>query len=305
MKIREGFKGIFCLPVTPFTKDDEIDEEALRTIVDVIIEDGADGLVAPGLTGEFPFLLHEERKKIYEIVLDQANGRVPVLAGTGATNTKEALIFTKYAEDIGCDGVMLSNPVLHYGATDAQSYSYYERIATKVNIPILVYNNPGYGQSMSPDVIERLATDFDNIVSYKEDDFSFDRFAEIIRRCKDKITIFTGSPTALLTFLTLGAHGPLVAQFQAFPHLIKGVYESFQKGDMEKTLEFHEKIMEVENAIWKLFKGASFPAVFKAILKIRGVDLELAVRHPSVPVTEEQLKKAEPELLKLGIPKIN
>ena len=303
MKIREGFKGILCLPVTPFTKDDEVDEEALRTIVDIIIEDGADVLVPTGATGEFTYLLHEERKKVQEIVIDQANGRVPVIAGTGATNTKEALLFNKYAKDIGCDGVMLSHPVL-LEATDDQIYSYYERIAMRVDIPIVLYNNPHIGQSMSPDLVERLATDFDNVVSYKDDDFSYHRFAEIIQRCKDKITIFPGSPGALLAFLTLGAHGALVAEFQAFPHLVRGVYDSFLKGDSEKTLEFHEKITDMFHLIRTHFGNASFAARYKAILKLRGVDMELAVRHPYIPVTPEQLEKAETEFIKFGLQKI-
>lgn len=303
MKIREGFKGILCLPVTPFTEDDEIDEEALRSIVDIIIEDGADGLVPTGATGEFPYLLHEERKKVQEIVLDHANGRVPVLAGTGATNTKEALIFTKYAKDIGCDGVMLSHPIL-LRATDDQTYCYYEEIATKVEIPIIMYNNPHLGQSMSPNLVDRLATDIDDIVSYKDDDFQYHRFAEIIRMCKNKITIFTGSPAALFAFLSLGAHGALVAEFQAFPHLVRGVYDSFMKGDLEKTLEFHESIMKMFHIIRTYFGDASFAARYKAIHKLRGVDIELAVRRPNTPVTPEQLESAEAEFRKLGLQQI-
>lgn len=303
MKIREGFKGILCLPVTPFTKDDEIDEDALRSIVDIITEDGADGLVPTGATGEFPYLLHEERKRVQEIVLDQANGNVPVIAGTGATNTKEALMFTKYAKDIGCDGVMLSHPIL-MRAKDEQTYSYFEKIATKVDIPIIVYNNPWLGQSISPDLAEKLATEFDTIVSYKEDDFSYHRFAEIIRRCKGKITIFTGSPGALLAFLVLGAHGALVAEFQAFPHLIKGVIDAFHKGDQSKALEFHEKIMEMFHIIQVYFGNASFAARYKAIHRLRGVDMELAVRHPNTPVTPEQLERAESEFRRIGLQKV-
>src|SRR3990170_7640616 len=269
-----AFKGILCLPVTPFTRDDEVDEEVLRFIVDLIIEDGADGLVPTGATGEFPFLLHEERKRIQEIVVDQANGRVPALAGTGATNTKEALMFTKYAKEIGCDGVMLSHPIL-MRATDEQAYHYFERIATSVDIPILVYNNPGLGQSMSPDLVERLAANFDNIVSYKEDDFNYPRFAEIIRTCRDKISVLTGSPAAFLAFLTLGAQGALIAEFQAFPHLVKGVHEAFNKGEMRVAVEFHEQIMKMFKLIDTHFRGASFAARYKAIWRLRGVDMEL------------------------------
>jgi 4-hydroxy-tetrahydrodipicolinate synthase len=300
MKIREGFRGILCLPVTPFTDDDEVDEDGLRRIIDVIIGDGADGLVPTGATGEFPYLLHEERKKVWEVVLDQANGKVPVLAGTGAVSTREALLFTKEAMDVGCDGVMLSHPILTQ-ATDAEAYGYFEAIATKVDVPILVYNNPGIGRSMSPDLVERLADDFDNIVSYKEDDFNHQRFAEVIRRCKQKITVFTGSPAAYLSFLVHGGHGALVAEFQAFPHLMKGLRRGYEKGDVKKALYYHELIMRMFNIIGTYFGGASFWGRYKAIWRLRGVDLNLRVRGPCTPVTPEQLERAKPEFLKLDI----
>ncbi len=303
MKIREGFKGILCLPVTPLTKDDEIDEDALRSVVDIIIEEGADALVPTGATGEFAYLMHEERKKVQDIVLDQANGRVPVIAGTGATNTKEALIYTQYAKDIGCDGVLLSLPIL-LKAKDEQTYNYFEKIAPKVDIPIIVYNNPAINVSVSPQLVEKLATDFDTVVSYKEDDFNYHRFAEIIWRCKDKITIFSGSSYAILPFLVLGGHGGLVAEFQAFPDLVKGVIEAFNKNDLTKALEFHEKLMEIRIAVMTHFGNASFAARYKALLKLRGVDMELTVRHPHTPVTPEQLKNAESVFTRLGLQKV-
>ena len=300
VKIREGFSGILCLPVTPFTSGDKVDERGLREIVGVIIRDGADGLVPTGATGEFPYLLHEERRRVWEIVLDEVNGRVPVLAGTGAISTIEALSFTKTAEDLGCDGVMLSHPILTQ-ATDPEAYGYFETIASKVDIPILVYNNPGIGRSMSPDLVERLADDFDNVVSYKEDDFNHHRFAEIIRRCKDKITIFTGSPGAYLSFLVHGGHGALIAEFQAFPHLMRGLKSSYEKGDMEKAVYYHELILKMFQIIGKHFGEASFWGRYKAIWRLRGVDIDFRVRGPCTPVNPRQLEDAKPEFLKLDI----
>jgi dihydrodipicolinate synthase/N-acetylneuraminate lyase len=301
---KADFSGIFCLPVTPFKNgDDEVDEDVLRQIVDVIVDDGVTGLVPTGATGEFPFLLHEERKRVQDIVLDQTNGKALVLAGTGATNTKEALIFTKYAQDIGCDGVMLSHPVLMQ-ANDEQTYQFFAKIASSVEIPILMYNNPGLGRTMSPGVIERLADDFDNVVAYKEDDFNAMRFGRIIRRCRDKLRILTGYPGVLLEFLTLGAHGCLIAEYQAFPHLIHGVMDAFGKGDKEGAMEYHEKILEMFRIIVTHFVGASFPARYKATWRLRGLDINLDVRHPHNPVTAEQLKKATPEFERLGIKKI-
>ena len=298
---KDSFEGILCLPVTPFNGKDEVDEASLRQITEKLITDGVSALVPTGATGEFPHLLHEERKHIWEIVLDQANGRVPILAGTGAISTKESLMFTQQALDVGCDGVMLSHPLL-FNTTDEDTYGYFKKIATKVDIPILMYNNPGLGKSMSPSVIETLADDFENIVSYKEDDFDNDRFAKIIYRCRKKISIFIGNPAVYLSFLSHGAHGPLIAQYQSFPHLIHGLKDSFEKGDTEKTMYYHEMIMKMFEIINRNFEGTSFAGYHKAIWKIRGADLDLRVRAPQTPARLNQLEKAKAEFMELDIP---
>jgi 4-hydroxy-tetrahydrodipicolinate synthase len=297
---KDSFSGILCLPVTPFTRDDEVDEEGLRQIVETIIRDGADGLVPTGATGEFPYLLHDERKNIWEMVLDQTNGRIPVLAGTGAVSTKEAKMFTAQALDVGCDGVMLSHPILTR-ATDDETYDYFEEIATAVEIPILVYNNPGLGRSMSPELIERLADDFDNVVSYKEDDFDHVRFTKIIKACREKISVFIGNPAAYFSFLMHGAHGALIAEFQAFPHLIKGLKGSYERRDMEKALYYHEMILKMFSIIGTHFVGASFWGRYKAIWRLRGADVDWRVRGPCTPVKPEQLEKAKAEFLELDV----
>ena len=298
---KDSFEGILCLPVTPFNKKDEVDEASLRQITEKLITDGVSALVPTGATGEFPHLLHEERKQIWEIVLDQANGRVPILAGTGAISTKESLMFTQQALDVGCDGVMLSHPLL-FNTTDKETYGYFEKIATKVDIPILMYNNPGLGRTMSPGVIERLADNFENIVSYKEDDFDNDRFAKIIYRCRKKISIFIGNPAVYLSFLSHGAHGALIAQYQSFPHLIHGLKDSFEKGDTEETMHYHERILKMFEIIDRNFVDTSFAGYHKAIWKIRGADMDLRVRGPQTPAKPEMLEKAKTEFMELDIP---
>jgi 4-hydroxy-tetrahydrodipicolinate synthase len=302
MTFKGKFSGILCLPVTPFTEDDEIDERVLRRIVDIIIEDGANALVPVGATGEFPYLLHEERKRVIEVVVDQSNGRVPVIAGTGAVSTKEAQMFTQYAKDIGCDAVMLSHPIL-VRANDGETYHHFEHIATKVDIPIILYNNPGFGSSISPHVVASLAENLDNVVGYKEDDFFSLRYSDIIWRVRNKISVYTGSPSAYLAFLSQGAHGALIAEFQAFPHLMIGLKNAWEKGDSKKALHFHEQIVQMFHIIDTYFGAAAFWSRYKAIWKLRGVDMELNVRGPCTPVTPEQLQKAEPEFMKLQIEK--
>ncbi len=301
MVFKGKFSGILCLPVTPF-RDDEIDEEALRRIIDIIIEDGADALVPTGATGEFAYLLHEERKRVLDIVLDQANGRLPVIAGTGAVSTKEATLLTSYAKDIGCDAVMLAHPLL-MRATDAEVLRHFDIVTSKVDIPVVVYNNPGLGASISPRVAAALAENYDNIVGYKEDDFFSLRYSDLIKRIRDKIAVYTGSPAAYLAFLAQGAHGALIAEFQAFPHLMKGVKEAWARGDLEKARHYHEMIVQMFNIIDTHFAGASFWGRYKAIWRLRGVDMELDVRDPCTPVTPEQLERATPEFMKLEIEK--
>ncbi len=294
-----SFKGILCLPVTPF-KNDEVDEPTLRKVIEVIIADGCDGLVPTGATGEFTHLLHQERLKIWEITLDVANSKVPVIPGTGAITTRESIQYTKEALDLGCDGVMLSLPLLQQ-ATDEETYRHFDMVASKVDIPIILYNNPQFGRTMSPKVIERLADEFSNVVSYKEDDFFSIRYSDIIRRLRKKISIFTGNPAAYLSFLTQGAHGALIAEFQAFPHLILGLKNSFERGDHEKALYYHEMIVKMFNIIDEYFMGASFWGRYKAIWRLRGVNIEYDVREPHTPVTTEQLERAKEDFLKLDV----
>ncbi len=303
MAFKGKFGGILCLPVTPFVAGgEEIDEEAYRRIVDVIIEDGADALVPVGATGEFPYLLHEERKRIMELTVDEANGRVPVIAGTGAMSTKEARMFTQYAKDVGCDGVMLSHPLM-VRANDHETYAHFEHIATRVDIPIILYNNPGFGASISPGVVARLAENLDNVVGYKEDDFFALRYSDIIWRVREKIAVYTGSPTAYLSFLVQGATGALIAEFQAFPHIMLGLKEAWEKKDLKKALYYHELVVKMFNIIDTYFGSASFWGRYKAIWRLRGVDMELDVRAPCTPVTPEQLERAAPEFMKLDIEK--
>jgi 4-hydroxy-tetrahydrodipicolinate synthase len=303
MMFKGKFSGILCLPVTPFKAgSQEIDEASLRRIINIIIEDGADAIVPAGATGEFPYLLHEERKRVIDISISQANGRVPVIAGTGAMSTMEARIFTQYAKDAGCAGVLLSHPLM-VRANDNETYAHFEDVASRVDIPIILYNNPAFGASISPGVVSRLADNFENIVGYKEDDFFSLRYSEIIWRVRQKIAVYTGSPSAYLAFLAQGATGALIAEFQAFPGIMLGLKKAWETGDLKKALYYHEQIVRMFNIIDTNFGTASFWARYKAIWRLRGVEMELDVRAPGTPVTEDQLAEAAPRFKELGIEK--
>jgi len=298
--LKNGFKGILSLPVTPFTRDDEIDEAALRSLLDFIAKNRADGVVPTGSTGEFTLLSHEERKKVVEITVDQVNGRTPVVAGTGAQSTWEAVALTRHAKDVGADGVMVVTPYFNR-VSDEELYDYYKMIAEKVDIPIIVYNNPGCtGVNVKPDLLRRLAENHDNIVTYKEDNFDLFQFGSIIHKCAGKITLLTGSAFGLLAFLAMGGHGALCAEYQLAPKLIREMYDTFQRGDVHRAAELHSKVAKLMHAT---FPMGTFPAGIKAILNLQGHKVGLP-RKPILPSSQESIDSARKVLEELDLLKI-
>jgi 4-hydroxy-tetrahydrodipicolinate synthase len=297
LRMKNGFRGILSLPVTPFTRDDEIDEAALRSLLDYIVENRPDGIVPTGSTGEFTLLSHEERKKVVEVTVDQVNGRTPVIAGTGAQSTWEAVALTKHAKDVGADGAMVVTPYFNR-INDEELYDYYKTIAEKVDIPIIVYNNPGCtGVNVKPDLLRRLAEDLDNIATYKEDNFDLFQFGSIIHRCAGMITLLTGSAFGLLAFLAMGGHGALCAEYQLAPKLIREMYDTFQKGEVKRAVELHSKVAKLMHAT---FPMGTFPAGIKAMLNLQGHRVG-SPRRPILPSSKESVDSARKVLEELDL----
>ena len=161
------FSGVMTAIVTPF-RDGKVDEEAFRRLIDWQIEEGVNGLVPVGTTGESATLSHEEHRQVIEICVDQVKGRVKVLAGAGSNNTIEAIQLTEFAKKAGADGALLITPYYNK-PTQEGLYQHYAAVAKAVDLPIVPYNVPGRtGCNMLPETIGRLARDFSNIVGIKE-----------------------------------------------------------------------------------------------------------------------------------------
>lgn len=190
---------------TPFKDDYSVDEVALKNMIDFHIKKGVGALIACGSTGEFAFLTHDERKKVVETVIDHANGRVPVVAGTHALTTNEAVALTTHAKGAGADAVLVV-PTYYLKANETEIFGYYSEIA-KVGLPIIVYNNPATTKiDLKPPLIARLAEEYDNIRYVKESSGFIQRVHEIMM-LTEKITIFCGMDDLALESFAMGAKG--------------------------------------------------------------------------------------------------
>uniref|UniRef100_UPI000836DA42 dihydrodipicolinate synthase family protein n=1 Tax=Aldersonia kunmingensis TaxID=408066 RepID=UPI000836DA42 len=199
--------GVLVALATPFAADGRIDEDLLRRLVDRTIDGGVDGVVACGSTGEFAAMTNAERRFVVETVIDQVAGRVPVVAGTGAVSTAEAIELTRHAEAAGASVVMVVAPYYEPLTMD-ETLDYLRTVAGAVKIPVMLYNMPAAtGVNMTPDVVGQLAREVDNIRYIKDTSGDMAQAGQLIHNYGDVISTFVGWDSYLLAALTEGAAG--------------------------------------------------------------------------------------------------
>ncbi len=278
-------KGAFTVMITPFTRDDKLDEEGLRANVEWYIQEGIHGVDCTGSTGEFIALTEEERKRVVEITIDQANHRVPVLVGTCGCSTKDTIKWSKHAEDAGADGVMIVHPYYHL-PDENELYEHYKKIAQVVDIPIMIYNNPfTTGVDASPEFLARLAKEFDNISYVKESSGRIQRTQEIIRLAGDDMTVFIGDDTIAFEAFLLGAKGWIAGSANMIPKKCAKLFELVEKGDIAEARDFWYKILPVMNVVegWGKFVQTS-----KKGMDLLGRAGGPSLRGPKLDITTEQ-----------------
>ena len=186
-----SFRGTFTVMVTPFAPDGTLDLPGVRRFVDWQIAEGIHGLIPLGSTGEFLSLSDEEHEAVARTVIDQAARRVPVLIGTGAEDTREAVRLSRRAERLGADGVMIIPP-FYSTPTEDELYRHYETIADAIGLPIMIYNNPATANvDLTPPIVARLST-IPNCCYIKESTLEVTRVRDIIRLCGERMTVFGG-----------------------------------------------------------------------------------------------------------------
>jgi len=242
MKDSSMWKGVFPALVTPFKADGEIDEPAFRENVDMSIEeDGVQGILVGGCTGEFWALTPEERVQIVEWGVEQARGRVPVIAGTGGIRTRDVIELTAHAKSAGADAALILPPffvkvglrelLAHYGA-----------VATSVGLPLVVYNVPAAtGLNLTPEILDRLV-EIPSVVAVKESSGDFNQFFNTVRTVGDRVAVFCGVSSLFgMAAVTVGAAGYICTSPQTLGRDVVDLYRLSVEGQYDRALEIQKK----------------------------------------------------------------
>jgi 4-hydroxy-tetrahydrodipicolinate synthase len=270
-------KGVIPAIVTPFErKTEEFNEEQFRHLIQKQLEWGVTGFVPCGTTGEFPNMTFEERKKVIEICVDEVNGKVPVIAGTGETGTRLVIDATKHAQDAGADAVIIVTP--YYLKPGAKGlYEHYAKIVDKTDIPIVLYNIPVCtGLSLPWTVVEDLVDEYDQIVAMKDSSGDMKYFMSILEKAQPKINILIGWDENVLPALAAGANGMILASANVIPKIWLNIFDLVQKGKMNEAIEEQRKIQKFTRMI--VATGAMGP---KECLNFMGIPVGVC-RRPLV-----------------------
>jgi 4-hydroxy-tetrahydrodipicolinate synthase len=276
-----SFGRLLTAMVTPFDAYGQLDRSKIKGLVDHLINTGSEGLVVAGTTGESPTLTHAEKLELFSRVLDAAEGRVPVIAGTGSNNTQESIELTKEAETVGVDGIMLVAP--YYSKPNQEGlYRHFETIATAVHLPVMVYNIPGRSVvNMSADTIVKLSQ-IDNIICVKEASGDLDQMAEIIERTSDDFILYAGDDGLTLPTLAIGGHGVVSVASHVVGNQMTDLIEKFLEGHLSDAARIHRGLLPLMRA---LFANPS-PVPVKTLINYLGVEVG-GVRLPMVPLDDE------------------
>lgn len=282
------FTGAFVAIVTPF-KDGRVDETALRDLVEFQIANGSHGIVPCGTTGESATLAFEEHERVVEVVLEQVNGRVPVVAGTGSNNTAEAIRLTKHAKECGANGALMISPYYNK-PTQEGLYRHFKAVAESVDIPIIVYNIPGRtAVNIEPETLARLA-EIPNIVGVKEATGSMKQITDIIRLCGDDFTVLSGEDYITFPLLAVGGKGVISVVSNVAPKDMADLCTLYLEGKVREARDLYYRVLPLCHALFY----ETNPVPVKAALKMMGMIASDEVRLPLVPMqpaNRERLKK--------------
>jgi 4-hydroxy-tetrahydrodipicolinate synthase len=279
MTAKTSFRGSFTALVTPF-KNGSLDESAFRALVDWQISEGTNGLVPVGTTGESPTLSHREHMQVVDWCVQQANGRVPVIAGSGSNSTQEAVELSRHAEKAGADAVLIVTPYYNK-PTQEGLYQHYKAVNDAIGIPIIIYNIPGRSViDMSVETMKRLFA-LKNIAGVK------DATANVIRVSQQRAALgpdfnqLSGEDASALGFMAHGGHGCISVTSNVAPRLCGEFQRACLKGDYAAALRLQDKLMPLHHALFI----ETNPAPAKYALSLLG-KCEDTVRLPMVPLTE-------------------
>ena len=288
------FKGSFPALLTPFANGG-VDDTAFQDFVQWQIDQGSHGLVPCGTTGESPTLSHEEDMRVTSLCVEVANGRVPVIAGTGSNSTEEAVELTRHAKQAGADGALVVTPYYNK-PTQEGLYRHYKAIHDAVEIPIVIYNIPGRCVvDMSVETMARLAA-LPNIVGVK------DATCDLARPAKTRLAIgadfaqLSGEDATVVPFLAQGGHGCISVTANVAPRLCAELHEAWQGGDVESAQTINDRLMPLHDALF----AETSPAPVKFAASLLG-KCQNIVRQPLIEISEQTQAKVRAAMAHAGL----
>jgi 4-hydroxy-tetrahydrodipicolinate synthase len=281
------FKGSMPALVTPFTAAGAVDEQAFAEHVEWQIGEGSHGLVPVGTTGESPTLSHAEHKRVVEICVQTANKRVPVIAGAGSNNTREAIELAQHAEMVGADALLVVTPYYNK-PTQKGLYAHYSAIAEAVKLPIIIYNIPGRSVvDMTPETMGALSKAHKNIAGVKDATGKLERVSEQRISCGKDFIQLSGEDATALGFNAHGGVGCISVTANVAPRLCAEFQEAMLAGEYAKALEYQDRLMPLHKAI---FLEPGLCGAKYALHKTRGMDR--TVRSPLLSTLEPSTEGA-------------
>ncbi|MDI6736059.1 MAG: 4-hydroxy-tetrahydrodipicolinate synthase [bacterium] len=288
------FKGSIVALATPF-KNDQVDKERLLKLVEFHIQEGTDGIVPCGTTGESATLSHEEHKEVVTRVVEAVNKRIPVIAGAGSNCTRESVELARHAKKVGADAILAVTPYYNK-PTQEGLYAHYAAIANEVDIPLIPYNVPGRtGVNLLPETVARLAM-IDNIVGIKEASADLRQQSKIVELCRHDFALLSGDDFTLLPTLSIGGVGVISVVANIIPKDVANLVREFNKGNFEEAKKLHYKIFPICEAMFI----ETNPVPVKEALGMMGMILP-EVRLPLVPLRDTNREKVQEVLHTYGL----
>jgi len=288
------FEGVYTALVTPF-RDGEVDEPALRELVEAQIAAGIDGLVPCGSTGEAATLSHAEHGRVVQIVVEAVRRRVRVLAGTGSNNTRESIELTRHAKNVGADGALLISPYYNK-PTQEGIVAHYEAVARETGLPLFVYNIPGRTASnILPATLARLA-DVEHVVGVKEACGDIAQISEVVARCPDSFSVLSGDDALTLPVLAVGGKGVISTTSNVAPREMVELVRAFRAGDHARALRTHQRLLPLFQALF----CETNPIPVKAALVLQG-RIRDEIRLPLTKLTRANRERLQLTLKEQGL----
>ena len=279
-------QGLYTAIITPF-RNNEVDYDAFRKLIDAQAAAGVDGIVPVGTTGESPTLTHAEHMEVIAKAIEFSAGRMKVIAGTGSNSTTEAIVMTQEAAKLGADGTLQVCPYYNKPSQEGL-YRHFKAIAECSPLPIVLYSIPGRsGIEIAVDTAARLAKDCPTIVAIKEAGGSVDRVNQLAQALPEDFAILCGDDGLTVPFISCGAVGLVSVTSNVAPAEMKALVDAAMSGDGKKALALQKKYYPLMKGLMSLDTN---PVPIKAALALRG-DISWEIRLPLAPLAEEKHAK--------------